>query len=77
MNADDFIGTAGTIVTIIESSEINESFSRLSQISDNWEIHSICPQCQRDIYFNKERINKIITCKCGKRLYLEIPEELL
>lgn len=77
MKNDKYIGAAGAEIIRIDFSELEHPVTRLSEFSDNWEIPSKCPECGRDIYFTKHNVNKLIVCKCGKQLYLEIHEKLL
>ena len=77
MDKENLIGSAGKRIVGIDCSEVDFTIKKLSELDENWEIRSKCPSCNEEIYFKKNNVNKLITCGCGKRLKLEIPEELL
>ncbi len=75
INKLELEGSAGLKITHI-SCDFDE-IKKLSDFNENWEIDSECPDCKRKIIFTKNNVNKLLTCKCGKKLMLEIPEKLL
>lgn len=75
MKDKDLIGSKGRKIIQIDFGD--ENIKTLSQLTENWEIPSKCPVCNRNIIFNKQSVNKLITCKCGQKLQLQIPEHLL
>lgn len=68
---------SGLKIIGINSTESNIKINHLSELGDNWSIPSKCPACNRDILFTKENINKLLNCKCGQKIKLEIPDNLL
>lgn len=77
MKKENLIGSAGKRIVGIDCSEVDFTIKRLSEFNENWEIRSKCPSCRKEIYFTKNNVNKLIVCDCGKKLRLEIPDELL
>jgi hypothetical protein len=77
MYDENLVGSKGKKIVRIDCSEVDFNIERLSELGENWEIPSKCPSCNRDIYFNKNNVNVLITCNCGQKFKLEIPEELL
>ena len=74
---ENLIGSKGKRIIGIDCSEANIVITRLSQLGDNWEITSKCPTCNKLIHFNKNNVNKLVNCKCGQKIKIEIPENLL
>lgn len=75
MKNSNLIGSKGRKIIQIDFGD--EKIKTLSQLSENWEIPSKCPVCERNIIFNRNNVNKLITCKCGQKLQLQIPDNLL
>lgn len=74
---EELIGSKGKRIVSIDCSEAAFEIKRLSELGENWEINSKCPTCDRLICFNKDNVNKLITCKCGQKIKIEILENLL
>lgn len=73
MNNKDFTGVAGRI--IIGFCDEYGNPVKLNEFSDY--IETKCPECNRLVTITKEKFNKIITCSCGKKIYVEVSENLL
>ena len=73
----NLVGSKGIRIVRIDCSEVDFTIDKLSELSENWEIPSKCPTCNKDIFFTKNNVNKLITCKCGQKIKLEISDKLL
>ena len=74
---DDLIDSVGYRILGIDCDDSDFEISNLSELGDNWKIESKCPKCNRLIAFTKDNVNKLIYCKCGQKIKLEILENLL
>lgn len=73
MDKKDFEGVAGHIITgFIDE---NGNSVKLSEVSDYLETK--CPDCNRVLFLTKEKLNEIIKCHCGKKIYVEVSENNL
>ena len=77
MNKNDLLDSVGVHISHINSDDFHTQINRFSDLGDNWSLPSECPKCGRYIEFNKQNINKLITCKCGQKICCQVSEELL
>ena len=74
---EELIGSKGKRIIGIDCSEIDFNVERFSELGEDWEIPSECPNCKKKIFFTKNNVNKLLTCSCGQKIKVEIPERLL
>lgn len=77
MKKDNLIGSVGRRILSIDNSDLSDPITKLSDLGEDWEVPSECPNCKRVLHFNKDNVNSILTCKCGQKIYLEISPDLL
>lgn len=77
MKNDDLIGSVGINIVHINYDNFEHKINRLSEFAENWSLPSECPKCGRYIEFDRDNVNKVITCKCGQRICCQVSDELL
>lgn len=75
MNKDIFEGSIGVRITGIDD-PLGE-IKKLSDLRENWDFEAQCTTCGRVLIFNKNRVNKLITCPCGQKICVQIKPELM
>ena len=71
----DFTNCKGKHIVRIESDSVE--IKKLSDVDENWEINTSCPSCECHLIFNRNTVNKKITCNCGQEIFIQVDSTLL
>ena len=71
----DYEHFAGHHIVRIDSDD--PDIKKLSDLGENWELNTKCPNCNRLITFTKKSVNKPIACKRGQDILLRVDNTLL
>lgn len=77
MKDDKFIGSIGATITGIDCSDVDFKLNKLSDFDEDFSIPVKCTKCNQIMPIKKEQVNKLIKCKCGQKIYIDVPNHFL